>query len=112
MARANTADLTNVGRSSRRDAVRGRCDVLGQIWAALRWGLGILKAGLKELLPGRPLVSYVDDARRLSEASLAARRGFKLSDVVLCVVLAIALFEPWFANRISLKHYLKPRDDV
>jgi hypothetical protein len=28
--------------------------------------------------------------------------------MVLLAALAIALFEPWFANRIAAKHYLKP----
>jgi hypothetical protein len=26
------------------------------------------------------------------------------------VVLALLLFEPWLANRISMRHYAKPRD--
>lgn len=69
-----------------------------------------VEAGLKELLPGRPLVYYVDEPARVSEVSLSARRGFKLWDIVLAVVLAIALFEPWLANRISMRHYARPRD--
>ena len=61
-----------------------------------------------KLLTGRPLISYVDDAGRITEASLAARRGVKLWDVVLVVVLLLALFEPWLANRISQRHYARP----
>lgn len=62
-------------------------------------------AGFKDLLVDRPLVSFVDDPARLTEVSLNARRGFKLWDIFLVVVLLIALFEPWLANRISLRHY-------
>jgi hypothetical protein len=69
-----------------------------------------IEAGLKEYLPGRPLVNYVADSSGIGEASLAARRGFKLWDVVLVIVLAIALFEPWLANRISLRHYARPKE--
>jgi hypothetical protein len=64
-----------------------------------------VEAGLKEYFPGRPLVTYVDDPSGVSEASLSARRGVKLWDIVLAVVLFIALFEPWLANRISARHY-------
>ena len=67
-----------------------------------------IESGLKELLPGRPLVAYVGDPARVSEASMTARRGFKLWDLVLWIVLLIALFEPWLANRISLRHYAGP----
>ena len=34
----------------------------------------------------------------------------KLWDLVLIVVLLVGLFEPWLANRISLRFYAKPRD--
>jgi hypothetical protein len=65
---------------------------------------------LKDKMPQRPLITYVDDpsAGHVLEASLGARRGVKLWDIVLAIVLAIALFEPWLANRISLRHYAKP----
>jgi hypothetical protein len=69
-----------------------------------------MEAGLKELLPGRPLLTYVEDASQLADVSLAARRGIKLWDLVLAVVLALALFEPWLANRISLRHYARPAE--
>src|SRR5262249_46187724 len=62
-----------------------------------------MEAGLKERLPGRPLLTYVEDARQLADVSLAARRGIRLWDLVLAVVLVLALFEPWLANRISLR---------
>jgi hypothetical protein len=69
-----------------------------------------VQAGLKRLLPNRPLVSYVADPARLGEVSLAARRGVKLWDWLLWAVLALVLFEPWLANRISLRHYAQPRE--
>jgi len=67
-----------------------------------------VEAGFKELLPGRPLISYVDDPARLAEASLTARRGVRLWDIFLAAVLVLALFEPWLANRISRRHYAQP----
>ncbi|MDR3635180.1 MAG: BatA domain-containing protein [Isosphaeraceae bacterium] len=66
-----------------------------------------IEAGLKGLLPGRALVTFVDDPRRASDASLAARRGFPLWDAALIVALLLALVEPWLANRISLRHYVR-----
>ncbi len=69
---------------------------------------GNVERGLKQLLPGRALVNYVESPARLAEASLGARRGLKLWDIFLVVVLLIALFEPWLANRISLRHYAQP----
>ncbi len=71
-----------------------------------------VQAGLRGLLPGRPpdLISYVDDPERVNDIALGARRGIKLWDVFLWVVLVIALFEPYLANRISARHYAKPKD--
>jgi uncharacterized membrane protein len=70
-----------------------------------------IKAYLKEyFLPGRPLVSYVEDPARVSEVSQSARRGIRLWDVVLLVVLVIAILEPWLANRISIRHYARPKE--
>jgi uncharacterized membrane protein len=68
-----------------------------------------IEAGFKEMLPGRPLLYYVPDAATVVDTALGARRGFKLWDILLVVVLGIALFEPWFANRISLRHYGRPQ---
>jgi hypothetical protein len=62
------------------------------------------------LLPGRALVSYVDNPARVGEASISARRGIRLWDVFLFLALAVALFEPWFANRISLRRLSKPNE--
>ncbi|MBP87062.1 MAG: hypothetical protein CMJ64_10160 [Planctomycetaceae bacterium] len=62
------------------------------------------------LLPGRALVSYVDNPARVGEASVLARRGIRLWDVFLFLALAVALFEPWFANRISLRRLAKPNE--
>ena len=66
-----------------------------------------VEQGFKELLPGRPLVVYVDKPGEVVDVSSGARRGLKLWDVILAVVLLIALLEPWVANRISLRHYIR-----
>ena len=68
-------------------------------------------AGLKQLMPDRPLVSYVGDPSKVSQVSAAARRGFELWNLVLIAALLFALFEPWLANRISLAQYLKTTRD-
>jgi hypothetical protein len=67
-----------------------------------------IEAGFKEILPGRPLVYYVADAEAATDVAVTAYRGLKLWDYLLAGVLMIALFEPWFANRISLRHYARP----
>jgi hypothetical protein len=67
-----------------------------------------IEAGFRELLADRPLVYYVDEPAQTGDVALAARRGFRLWDFLLIVVLGIALFEPWFANRISMRHYVRP----
>ncbi|MEA3366444.1 MAG: VWA domain-containing protein [Candidatus Hydrogenedentes bacterium] len=67
-----------------------------------------VETGLKELLPGRPLLNYVGEPEGLQEASLRARRGIRLWDAFLVAALILALVEPWFANRISLRHYTNP----
>jgi hypothetical protein len=72
-------------------------------------GKASIEQGIRDLLlPGRALVSYVDDPARVAQVSLTARRGFRLWDLLLYLTLAIALFEPWFANRISLRRVSKP----
>ncbi len=63
---------------------------------------------LAELFANNPRVALVADPTRVTEASLEARGGFSLWDAILVVVLAIALFEPWLANRISKRHYSRP----
>jgi len=65
-------------------------------------------AGFREMLGGRPLVYYVDSPLRVMDASVGARRGIKLWDLLLWAALAVALVEPWLANRISLRHYAAP----
>jgi hypothetical protein len=60
-----------------------------------------IQAGLHELLPGRPMVAYIETPAAIVEASAKARRGTKLWDDLLLLALAVALFEPWLANRIS-----------
>jgi hypothetical protein len=67
-----------------------------------------IEAGFKDLLPHRPQLYYVDDPDRTGELALNARGGVKLWDYLLAGVLMFALFEPWFANRISLRHYGRP----
>ncbi len=70
-----------------------------------------IESGIKEvLLPGRPLVTFVEDPTKISEAALGAGQGIRLWDMLLFLALVVALFEPWFANHISLRHYLKPRE--
>jgi len=73
---------------------------------------GGAEAGLRSLLPGTPkeLVRYVADPAGVSEASLTTRRGSKLWDAMLVVVLLLALLEPWLANVISARHYGQPKD--
>jgi hypothetical protein len=65
------------------------------------------EAGLKDRFD-RPLVSYVQGVDELS-ASGGARQGVKLWDVLLWLVLAIGVLEPWLANRISTRLYGKPQ---
>jgi hypothetical protein len=82
-------------------------DVLAGREGASRWATRAarVEAGLKELLPGRSLVTYVPDPARAAEAGLEARQGMKLWDAILLFVLALAFVEVWLANRIFLKHY-------
>jgi uncharacterized membrane protein len=68
-----------------------------------------VEAGLKSLMD-RPLVTYIDDPARVGEATTGARHGSPLWDYFLMVVLAIGLFEPWLANRISARLYGRPRN--
>jgi hypothetical protein len=62
-------------------------------------------AELKERLGQPPLVSYVDDPATLADAIGTGRRGLKLWDIVLVVVLLVGLFEPLLANQISRRLY-------
>jgi hypothetical protein len=63
---------------------------------------------VKESFANSTRVAFVADPTRVTEASLQVRRGFSLWDAILVAVLAIALVEPWLANRISKRHYGKP----
>ncbi len=60
---------------------------------------------VKSVLTGDARIAFVSDPTRVTEASLAARRGLRLWDVLLSMALLFALAEPWLANRISMKHY-------
>ena len=66
------------------------------------------EAGLRERFGHSPTITYVADPRQVSEASGVARRGVPLWDLALWIALAVALVEPWLANRISLRHYGRP----
>jgi uncharacterized membrane protein len=68
------------------------------------------EARLREVFPHLPLLTYIPDPGQVTEVSLSARRGIKLWDIALAVVLLIALFEPWLANRISMRHYARPKE--
>jgi hypothetical protein len=69
-----------------------------------------VQAGFKEFLPGRPLVHFVGNPSHVVQASEEARGSINLWWTLLWVVLVLVLFEPWLANRISVRHYAKPRD--
>ncbi|HET6883224.1 MAG TPA: VWA domain-containing protein [Pirellulales bacterium] len=68
-----------------------------------------VEAALRELV-GDDNLTYVSDPRKIGEVSLAARRGVKLWDIFLAIALVIAVVEPWLANRISARHYGRPRE--
>jgi hypothetical protein len=90
---------------------------LDEVFAQRSDGVGAtvedkIKDGFSELLGGSKLVAYVADPARVNESSLAARRGIKLWDLVLWIALTFALVEPWLANRISLRHYGRPKEIV
>jgi hypothetical protein len=69
----------------------------------------VVQKGLQRLINGRPLVTFVADPARVGDAATGARHGSPLWDYFLMVVLAIGLFEPWLANRISARLYGRPR---
>jgi uncharacterized membrane protein len=66
--------------------------------------------GFRERLPGRPLVAYVSDPTRAIASAQSMRRGIRLWDILLMLALVFALFEPWLANRISMRHYARPQE--
>jgi hypothetical protein len=61
-----------------------------------------IESGIRDLLPGRPRVTYLDDPSKLADAALQSRRGVPLWDVALWLALLVSLLEPLLANRISL----------
>jgi uncharacterized membrane protein len=65
--------------------------------------------GLSASILNRPVVTYVSDLAKVAEAAAGAGRGRGLWGWFLLAVLAIGLFEPWLANRISLRLYGRPR---
>lgn len=60
------------------------------------------ESGLRELFADSPSITYIADPLQVNEISRTSRRGVALWDVVLWIVLAVALVEPWLANRINL----------
>ena len=74
-------------------------------------GPASIEQGIRDLLlPGRALVSFVGNPARVGEASILARRGVRLWDLFIYLALVVALFEPWFANRISVRRLAKPNE--
>jgi hypothetical protein len=65
-----------------------------------------VEESLRDLLPGRPTVALVDNPGQVLDVASTARHGVRLWDSLLVLVLLIALFEPWLANRIALRHYV------
>jgi uncharacterized membrane protein len=70
--------------------------------------IAAVEAELRDRLD-RPVLTYIADPDKLAEAAAGAGRGRGLWDWFLVVVLILGLFEPWLANRISLRMYGRPR---
>jgi hypothetical protein len=68
-----------------------------------------IETAFKEDLLRRPVVTYVADDKSVTETGTTAGQGRGLWDVFLIIVLLIGLFEPWLANRISVRLYGRPR---
>jgi hypothetical protein len=60
-----------------------------------------IEDGFKTLL-NRRLVTFIDGTDNVGERIASARGENRLWDIILCIVLLLAVFEPWFANRISM----------
>ena len=65
---------------------------------------------LAAVMPGTASLAYIDDPAHAVDATRVARQGIRLWDVGLWIALLVALFEPWLANRISMKLYGRPRE--
>jgi hypothetical protein len=63
---------------------------------------------LKTRLGAPPLLTYVDDPSALAEGG-GGGAGWKLWTGLLILVLLIAIFEPYLANQISSRLFLKPQ---
>jgi hypothetical protein len=70
--------------------------------------VSLVEDGLKDLMK-RPVVTFVADPAKVADVGAGAGRGRGLWDWFLVIVLLIGLFEPWLANRISVRLYGKPR---
>ncbi len=70
----------------------------------------LVEQGFRQRLPGRPLIAYVSNPARAIDLAQSMRRGIRLWDILLMAALACALFEPWLANRISMRHYARPQE--
>ncbi len=69
-----------------------------------------ISAGFVRLLGGHRETYYVDRPEAVVEAALSARRGVRLWDALLAAALLAALVDAWLANRISRRHYARPRE--
>lgn len=69
-----------------------------------------VESGLRDLLDASDGVFFVASPDQLAQASGTGRGGVKLWDLVLMLALGVALFEPWLANRASLRHYSRPKE--
>lgn len=69
---------------------------------------GAIENGLRKLVGEPAQLTFVDDPAKLADVVNGTRRGLRLWDLLLWIVLGVALCEPWLANRISLRHYARP----
>ena len=74
---------------------------------AERWYLG--REDLESAAGETPVV-YVSNPESVREAGSLARHGYGLWDVLLAAALAVALFEPWLANRLSRRRASRAAD--
>ena len=74
---------------------------------AERWYLGREEL---ESAAGETPVVYISDPESVREAGSLARQGHGLWNVLLAAALAVALFEPWLANRLSKRRASRAAD--
>ena len=71
----------------------------------------VMEQGLARMVGPGARITYVEDPTHLGEVATGTGQSVRLWDVLLWIVLMIALIEPWLANRISLRHYARPRSE-